>query len=96
MWVKIAEQWVGDAPQTFRPCFQTCGAVDAYAQDLGADPIEPVKINLVGWNLAGSYRRPGKWKKCQYHIAFTDIITQADGLPEMAFKTKFRCKITNC
>ncbi len=89
MRVKITQQGVSDAPQAVCPGFQAGLAVDAQTQDLGLDPIEPVKCSLVRRDLARSDRRPGQWEEGQDQVLFPKIITGTDGLSEMAFQTDF-------
>jgi hypothetical protein len=84
MWPKIAQQRVINAPQAVSPGPQAGYAVNAEAQNLGLDPIEPVESGLVGWDLACSNRRPGQGEKGQYDVAYPAIIAQTDGLPQMA------------
>jgi hypothetical protein len=84
--VKIAQKWVGDVPQAFCPGGQARDAVNAETQNLGLDPIEPVKLGLVRWDLAGSYGCPGQWEENQSNIALSQVIVQVDALPQVAFQ----------
>ncbi len=59
MGVKVTQQGVGDPPQALRPCPQTICAIDTQTQNLGLDPSEPVKSDLVRRDLARSDWRPG-------------------------------------
>lgn len=74
MWVKIAQERVGDATKALCPCLEGWYTVHTDPQNLGFDPIKPIKSNLVGWDLARSYGRPGQWKKCQDDIVFTQEV----------------------
>jgi hypothetical protein len=69
MRVEVAQERICDAAQAVRPGLQAWDAVNTDAQDLGMDPIKPVQLGLVGWDLARSYRRPGQREKYQHYIA---------------------------
>jgi hypothetical protein len=74
------------------PSCQSCPeeqyAVDADAQNLGMDPIEPVEHCLVRWDLVCSYWCPGQREESQDDIAAPAKIAQLDGLSGMAFQSK--------
>jgi hypothetical protein len=81
---KIAQEWVCDPAQTVCPCLEARDAVNAETQNLGLHPIEPVECDLVRWNLRRSDRGPGEREKRQHDIALATIVTQSNGLLQMA------------
>ena len=95
MRIKVAEQWIGNASQAFRPGGQAGNAVHTKTQNLGLDPFKPVQNGLVRRDLARSDRRPGQWEEGQHDILLVAKIADPDGATEMAFQTDIRGRLTD-
>jgi hypothetical protein len=92
---EIAQQWIGNASQAFRPGRQARLAVNTQTQDLGLDPIKPVDVGLVRRDLARSDWRPGQGEEGQHNVAFAEVIAQAYHVFLVAFEAKLGRDVSN-
>jgi hypothetical protein len=70
-------------------------AINAYTQNLGVDPFEPLSIDLVRRDLARSYRSPGQGEEDQSDIFPAQIIAQPYSLFQVTFQSKIWRHLTN-
>jgi len=59
------------------------------------DPIKPVEVELVGWDLTRSYRSPGEGEERQDNIFLAQVMAQAGIGVQVAFEAKIRRILTN-
>jgi hypothetical protein len=95
MRIEITQERISYSAKAFSPCCQAVSTVNADAQNLGSDPVKPIKAGLVGRDLARSYWRPGEWIKDQDDCLFTQVIAQANLSLKMALQTKIWGDLTD-
>lgn len=96
MRIEVAQERIRDAAHAFRPRVKAVRAVYTQTQDLGLDPGEPVKSDLVRRDLSRSDGGPGEREESQHNITFAEIVSQTNFFFCLAFQTEIGSAIADC
>jgi hypothetical protein len=92
---KVTQERIRDAAHALRPRVKAVRTVYTQTQDLGLDPGEPVKSDLIRRDLSRSDRGPGKREESQHNVTFSEIVPQANLLFGLALQTEIGSAIAD-